>query len=90
MALQPYVPPGTGSSGAIVSYTGQQISAEEREKRIKDVRKPMSARAQMRSEPARGLDTTIRGRLPLVACIALHEACPRSAECMFKPALGSA
>ena len=37
MALQPYVPPGTGSSGAIVSYTGQQISAEEREKRIKDV-----------------------------------------------------
>ncbi len=39
MALQPYVPPGTGSSGAIVSYTGQQISAEEREKRIKDVRR---------------------------------------------------
>ena len=37
MALQPYVPPGSGSSGAIVSFTGQQISAEEREKRIKDV-----------------------------------------------------
>ncbi len=57
MALQPYVPPGTGSSGAIVSYTGQQISVEEREKRIKDVRYPMAAHAQTRSRTGHGLDT---------------------------------
>ena len=54
MALQPYVPPGTGSSGAIVSYTGQQISAEEREKRIKDVRDCYSARASTRSHSHAG------------------------------------
>ena len=44
MALQPYVPPGSASAGAIISYAGMEISEEEREKRIKDVRAaPVSA-----------------------------------------------
>ena len=38
MALQPYVPPGSASATSIINYAGREISEEEREKRIKDVR----------------------------------------------------